>query len=531
MSDPMNLSEPIPEPPKIKSPILGADEDREFTDDAKPHNESLVATIKRLAELPPIEYEQCRKPEARRLGMRTSVLDREVKAVRPRAEEDNDLGLFEPDPWAEEIDGDDLLDRLASALRSYVVMPAHVAEAAALWAVHCHCFENWQHTPRLAVTAPEKGCGKSTLLDVLACLVPRSIKTENLSTATMFRAVDNFKPTLLIDELDTFLKDNEELRGALNAGHAKGGRHLRCEGDDNKIRAFKTFAPAATAGIGRLPETLADRSILVILHKRKPDERVQDFRSDRVDHLRVLASQAVRWVADHGGELRDVEPTMPDGIHNRPADNWRPLLSIADIAGGAWPKRAREAALALSRGAGDEAESIRVQLLGDIRAVFEKLNDDRIPSKELAERLHRMEDRRWPEYGRAGKPISVAQIARLLKPFAISPGTIRTDAGTPKGYKLNAFQEAFSRYLRPTPPVQNATTPQVNATAGLSPISKRHNDADVAFRNPPKPAASLSCGVVAAEKGGCGVEAPFEGKPEEGEMAQATDSNVWEAEI
>ena len=119
------------------------------------YEEPIVETIKRLAELPSIEYERCRKEEAKRLSMRATALDREVKAARPKADDGNDLGLFDPEPWSEEVDGDDLLDRIVGVLRTYVVMPPHVAEATALWAVHCHCFDNWQHTPRLGITAPE----------------------------------------------------------------------------------------------------------------------------------------------------------------------------------------------------------------------------------------------------------------------------------------------------------------------------------------------------------------------------------------
>ncbi len=89
-----------------------------------------------------------------------------------------------------------------------------------------------------------------------------------------------------------------------------------------------------------------------MLQKRKPDEHIQDFREDRADHLRELASQAARWMLDRRSELAQLEPTMPNGVHNRMADNWRPLLAIADLAGGEWPRRARDAALYLSRGTG-----------------------------------------------------------------------------------------------------------------------------------------------------------------------------------
>ncbi len=279
------------------------------------YEEPLEATVVRLAALTPLEYAaRWRKQEAKRLDVPVGLLDKEVKAARKNGQDENDLGLFEPNPWPEEVDGDDLLDRIADALRRYVVMPDHLAQVVALWVVHTHCFENWQCTPRLAVGAPDMGCGKSTLLDVLAGLTPRAVKTENLSTAVMFRVVDKYRPTLLVDEVDTFLRDNDELRGALNAGHRKGGRVFRCEGDDNQLRGFRTFAPVATAGIGRLPGTLADRSIPIILHKRKADEPVKDFRDDRADHLRDLARQVARWAGDHQLDLSNREPAMPPSV-------------------------------------------------------------------------------------------------------------------------------------------------------------------------------------------------------------------------
>ena len=198
---------------------------------AEGYEEPLEQAIDRLAGMSDIDYERARKDEAKRLKIdRVSVLDAARQAARKNGQDENGLGLFEPELWPEEIDGDDLLDQIATALRCYVVIPDHLAQVVALWVVHTHCFESWQCTPRLAVGSPDMGCGKSTLLDVLNCLTPRAVKTENLSTAVMFRVVDKYRPTLLVDEVDSFLRDNDELRGALNAGHRKGGRVFRCEG-------------------------------------------------------------------------------------------------------------------------------------------------------------------------------------------------------------------------------------------------------------------------------------------------------------
>jgi hypothetical protein len=163
-----------------------ADQDvTETLGQAESHEEPFVVTVERLAALPTHEYEQARKAEAKRMKMRASVLDREVNATRKNGQDENDLGLFEPEPWPEEVDGDDLLDRIVGAICRRVVMPPHAAEATALWVVHCHAFECWRHTPRLAVLAPEKECGKSTLLDVLLPLVPRAVKTESRRSRAM----------------------------------------------------------------------------------------------------------------------------------------------------------------------------------------------------------------------------------------------------------------------------------------------------------------------------------------------------------
>ncbi len=470
----------------------------EITDvvnDAETTEEPLEDAIKRLAILSPLEYERVRKPEAKRLKIdRVSVLDAAVKAARPQDSEGNDLGLTEPDPWPEPVDGDALLDNIVLVVRRYLVLPPNGAEAIALWVVAAHAFDCFQISPRLHIRSPEKRCGKTVLLDVLECLTLRSIRTENVTTAVLFRLVDGYQPTLLIDEVDSFLKDNEELRGALNAGHRRGGQMLRCEGDNHEVRAFKTFAPVALAGIGRLPGTLEDRSITIEMRRRKSTERVTRFRRDRIGDLDELASMSARWVADHGVSLSAADPDAPATLHDRAVDNWRPLFAVADLAGGEWPTLARQVAVRLSGDGAEQDGSVRVQLLVDIKAIFDGDQRGQIPSAFICEQLAGMEASPWPEW-RHGKPITVRQLARQLGEFGIAPGTIRTEAGTARGYKKEAFKDAWSRYL----PFRSDTTTQVNATAGLSPISIRHKGGDVSDEKTPKPTASLGCVVVSDE--------------------------------
>ena len=272
------------------------------------------------------------------------------------------------------------------------------------------------------------------------------------------------------------------------------------------VKGFNTFTPVALAGIGNLPPTLADRSIRITLHRRRADEHIESFRSERAEHLQALISQAVRWTADNKNALKHLDPAMPDGLYNRRADVWRPLIAIADVAGGAWPERARQAAASLESSATDESESITVMLFSDIRAAFEQYGDNKMPSARLAEYLNGMEDRPWPEYGRGRKPITVVQIARLLRRHTISPGTIRTGDQTPKGYRLDQFKNTFVRYL---PPFETQHRHNPQASAENQQFQGATLKENVAVQNPEKPSNSATCVGVAAENPISGDERLF----------------------
>ena len=184
-----------------------------------------------LAALSTLEYEQRREPAAADMGVRVSALDRMVRAEQRKSEDTAGFSLHEVAPWPEPVDGDALLDSITQAVRRYLVLPPNGAEVIALWVIAAHAFNGFQISPRLHIRSPEKRCGKTVALDVLECLTPRSIRTENITTAVLFRLIDGYQPTLLIDEVDSFLKDNEELRGALNA-KALRASHDRCSGEE-----------------------------------------------------------------------------------------------------------------------------------------------------------------------------------------------------------------------------------------------------------------------------------------------------------
>jgi hypothetical protein len=415
-----------------------------------------------------------------------------IKAARPKDDaggQGRAFELAEPKPWHEAVDGAHLLEDIAGAIKRYVVLPEGGAEMVALWIVHTHCFDSFVHSPRLAIQSPEKGCGKTTLLDVVGKIVARFVPTANISPAAVFRVVEAARPTLLIDEADTFLRENDELRGILNSGHRKGATVIRTVGDNHEPRCFSTWAPCAIALIGRLPDTLQDRSVVCALRRRKPSERVESFRGDRADHLHVLARKAARWCEDHAAELTAADPDMGE-LQNRTADNWRPLFAIADVAGGSWPSRVREIAAAAA--AARDEQSHRALLLADIRDCFTTKGTDRISSEDLVAHLVGLDNRQWCEF-KGGKPLTKATLGRILSGFGILSTSVRIDNRTPKGYYSNAFEDAFERYLPP----QNATPQQAYSHSDCWVLKNATEGEGVAFSKPQQAYSHSDCCGVA----------------------------------
>jgi putative DNA primase/helicase len=409
------------------------------------------------------------------------------------------LVLYEPEPWPQPVDGAQLLNEIASGIKRYVVFADTAVDAVALWCVGTHAFNAFTIFPRLVVTSPEPRCGKTTLLDVIERLVPRPLAAANITAPALFRTIEAARPSLLLDEADTFAKENEDLRGILNSGHRRNGSVIRVveSGKNYEPRQFSTWAPIALASIGSLPATVMDRSIIVSLRRRRPDEAVESLRLDRPTGLDRLARMAARWAADQLDRLRDADPAVPKGVFNRAADNWHPLLAFADAAGGDWPARARSAAVALAAEHSDESR--RVQLLADIADAFVAKHTDRMSSEDLTAYLIELEDRPWAEWSK-GRPLSKNQLARLIKPFGVSPGSIRLDDGrTPKGYSLAALDDALARYL-PEHPFSNRHTATSKAQPSDSKDSETPQEGRLwRFETAENPSVSAGCGVVADE--------------------------------
>ena len=385
----------------------------------------------------------------------------------------NDSELFPPiDTFPYEVDGNELLSELAESSSRFLTLPEHGETILTLWTVFTYAIEAAEHSPILAITAPEKRCGKTTALTWLGKLVNRQLNASNITAQALYRTIECHEPTLLIDEADTFIGENNELRGVLNAGHSRNGAVIRLVGSDHTPKSFKTFCPKAIAMIGQLPDTLADRSIHMQMRRRLPHESIESMR-DQERHFDLLKQKIAKFISDNIVEIKAVKPFIPPSLNDRATDNWYTLLSIAEYVGEDWAKKARLAASSFAD-AEEDSTGINEELLTDIQTVFKEAGVDRMQSTMLIEKLCAVDEAPWETWNR-GKPMTSRQFAKRLRGFGITVNqTIRLGRNTCKGYLLEQFKDSFARYI----PSQSVTESQVSeyGVYSLDAISNMNQD-------------------------------------------------------
>jgi Protein of unknown function (DUF3631) len=386
-----------------------------------------------------------------------------------------------------------LLDDVAALVRRYVVVTVKQAHATALYIACTHAFDAFDVFPYFAVMSPEKRSGKTRMLDVLALLVARPWRTIEPSEAVVYRKIDQDTPTLLLDEVDAIFgrkrETTEGLRALLNAGNARGTRVPRCVGPQQKLTEFDVYCPKVLAGIGHLPETVADRAIPITMQRKTRAERCERFRARRVhEHTEPLRERLADWADIDGGYLpvlvEEVAALADDAaalaaLDDRAFEAWEPLLAVAALADGPWPARAVAAALALSADRDEDPETYRLRLLRDVRDVFDRLAVDRLSSHDLAAELAADADAPWSDWH--GKAITQRSVADLLRPFKIKPKSVRLDdERTPKGYHRDQFADAWKRYAAVPPGSAPPHPPQRLNDAGSSALFDPPQDGRVA---------------------------------------------------
>jgi len=362
-----------------------------------------------------------------------------------------------------------ILDDIENLLRKCVVLKSdahYVAET--LWIAHTYAIECFDFTPRLAIWSPEKRCGKSLNLEIIQNLTNKSQFTSSISSSVLYRMISgNDVDVFLIDETDRVFgikgdKDKAEtLTSIINSGFKRGASVWRCKPKSLEPQKFATFAPVALAGIGTraIPETIADRALIIEMRRKYPNETILEFESDQVEEIFTPLREALSvWIDLVKSEFKPCKPEFPTELHSRARDAWRSLFKIASSAGSEWQEKAWKASLVLSAGEAEEDEmSFGLRLLYDIRTIF---NSPTINSQELITKLHEIEEAPW---GHGDHRLNTAQLARNLKQFSIKP----TRSNSARFYRRDDFKEAWSRYLDPL----EAVTPVTSVTIEDEPDS------------------------------------------------------------
>lgn len=462
--------------------------------------------IPMLAELDIVTYDQFREKMAKSLGIRTTTLDKEVGKARNGQIHDEGKPLVgEVEPWGEPVNGNELFTEIETILNRYVILPDGAAVALTLWAVGTYCFDAFRIWPKLCITSPEKRCGKSRLIETLSPLCNRALVASNISPSAVFRVIDAWKPTLMIDEADTFLNGNEELRGVINSGHTKSTAFvIRNVGDSHEPAHFSTWAPMVIAMIKHPPDTIMDRSIMARLRRKLPGEFTQKLSLTFGRDCEPIRQKLKRWANDHVGKLQAARPTLPPCNNDRSTDNWTPLFAISETVGGDWPEQVKTSFKLLVKPDEDD-ESIGPLILQDIQTIFTEKKWLRVHTSELTTELINLEERPWSDL-RHGRPLSGNSLARLLKPFGIKSKQISIGNINRNGYELEGFSDAFKRYLPATPPIQNSKTLEANNDTAYSQNQNSRTDQSLEFQKSPQPTSGQGSRVLEVGTGGSGEE-------------------------
>lgn len=429
-----------------------------------PSIEEAQSVINNLATISKLEYALQRTSKASSLGMSVTLLDNLVKDARQQQVSDDKSKLvFDVEPCDYTIDGNKLANKILELVNQYIVCEIAVAIAVTLWIFFTWVVDISHIAPIAWVNAPEKRCGKTQLAIFISKLCCRPLLASNISPSAMFRSIEKYQPTLIIDEADTFIKDNPELKGIFNAGFSRDNPYIiRSVGDDHEPTPFLVFCPKVISGIGDIPETIRDRSISLELRRKMPNEVKKKLRDLNRSETEKLRSELARWSADNIDKVKAFKVDLPSQINDRAQDCWEILFKVAGVLGDGWNTKVREACLSIANMENEEP-SLNEQLLLDIQETFEQKRQTKIFTEDLMLALCSDPEKNWQSYNR-GKPITPKQLATRLKGYGIAPKKVRIGGTVKSGYDKSDFIDAFNRYL----PKSNVTPLQPSDSNGLS---------------------------------------------------------------
>jgi hypothetical protein len=418
--------------------------------------------IKALVNLDVFDYDRVRQGKAEELGVKVTTLDAKVKAARKNNSESSKFAIEVVEPYPEAVNVKELLDEILGIVLRYVVIDFEYAIGFTLWVAFTYFTGVVETAPLLVVNAPDSSCGKSVVMAILKYVVAKPLSVANSSMAFVYRSIELWEPTIIFDEIDTFIKANQEVIGVINAGYTRENAFVgRTVGENFEPKMFNAWSAKALSGITAdkcLPKATMSRAIEIKLRRKLRHEKIVDFRYEDKSQFKVVQAKLVRMAIDHSAHVRSVNlALLPDGLSDREQDNWIYLFMIAQLGGDDWLDKAKKAALAMHANV-EPSLSIGVELLSDIREIFALEREHKISTFDLISKLIEDAESPWSAWNR-GKPISPRQLAKLLDPYGIKSKNLKFNRNTLKGFEVEQFEDAFERYLEPEilPQLRNDT--------------------------------------------------------------------------
>ncbi|MGH7943287.1 MAG: DUF3631 domain-containing protein [Limisphaerales bacterium] len=378
--------------------------------------------------------------------------------------------IFEPvAPHSQSVGIGELLVEIEGIIKRHVVLSEAAATALAVWVAHTYVFELRDTVAYVAIESPEKRCGKTTLLTVLAAMANKPLIASNVTVSALFRAIDACGPTLFIDEADTFLAGNGTMRGVINSGntwrtayvlrlskrktksfsqppllHGRSPGDLRPgldERHDSGLERYSCWCPKAIAMIGKVPDTVSDRSIVVSMtRKLVAEKRAPLAELNTLD----IKARCARFALDHRDAISRSEKIHGEGLNDRAADTFDPLYVIARLAGEEWERKLHGAALTLASNA--QGRGSGMELLRDIHVIFELSGRKRIYTRDLLKYLQQ-EDFAMRALAMKYAALDEYRLSQLLRPYGVKSFSFRVKMRVGRGYSSEDFRSATARYL------------------------------------------------------------------------------------
>lgn len=400
--------------------------------------QQLIACVQELAKLDDIKITLALGEVAKRFNVSKD------KILALVSEQKQGQLVAEIEPYHEPVTHDEIYTALYSLIHEHMAIDEPLKVAFVLWVIFTYLTDISDFAPIAWITAPERQCGKSTLLGLFDRVVNKPMAFNNITQAVLYRVMEQFKPTLLIDEIDTSLKDKNELLGIVNAGYSRHASNVPRMNQDKGgiVEKFDVFGAKVFSGIGEMKGTFASRAIRFELRRKTDSDKVKRFNNRTLPYetTNELQRKVKRWAVDNRQAVQAVETPLLQ-INDRDFDNWEILLQIATVLG-VYDKALQACLIICNR---KDEPSLNEMLLSDIREVF---TTERISSVDLLERLKADSEKYWSTYNN-GTPLNVHQLAKKLKSFGIKSKAMRIkgEQGTVKGYERTDFVKVWANYL------------------------------------------------------------------------------------